>query len=1084
MIGTRTGRVLELLADPLRRRSGLGWLLTAVAAVLACFAVAAWLLRTGVGRSGLWVFIAWGVSAVAVGAVASLAWREWRSLAPLPLARRLEDTGTVRRGLLLALLDRAALGTSEELAEAADIGTAARLVTEAPSVLVPLVDRLRRRLVLVATILLVAVGALAASGPGQGRVRLLWNLSAALELVRARISLRAEPDVVDRGAAVTLRLEAVGQRSAVLWSRAPGQPWSGTPISLDSVGVSTLQISSVQSDLFFRLTSGRRSSDTVVVRVRLPAFLGALRVTARYPRYLGLEDEPLPTGGDSLLVPAGTSLDTEGEASTGLASARWVAGPRSVALTTRGRRFGGRMVPSSSAEYELALVASDGAPMAGEPIRLAVVVVPDSVPLVEVPVPGADTIASLDLRIPLVVDARDDHGLIRVEVVSRAGRETGNTVESLALATPVSDRALLELTLDLSSRRLMPGDTVRYFAQATDNSPSRQVGRSREYVVVVPTSADQRSAQREASRDAARRLDSLVASSRQLERQTEDLARERQRATEASRGDPSLAFEDAKRSEAVARTQEELIRQAEELRQTLDALEQAAQRGEAPDSALARRLAEISEQIDKALSPELRKRLAELQRALKDLDPQATQEALKQLAEVQQALRQALERSRDLFKRAALEGELGTLAQDARDMAKAQREWNDRVAKADSSEASLAEHALAERTDSLASNLARVAEQLEQPTAGEQTAAAAAQAKQAAEQMRGAGSAAQSGQRRQARSQGEAAQSTMEKVSQDTEALKERQQEEWKQEVLDGLDRAMAETARLSRQQLGVANAFRRGAAITPTRSEQALAEESVQKVIEQVEVVSGKNALVSPQILVALVVARSQMGLARESVSSASPNLQDAADQAGEAVDALNVAAFQMVRARDDVAGSSSGSGLAEALEKMAQMAERQGQLSQQTGGLLSMAGSSALQQVLQSLAARQRALAQEMERMRAQGQIPGSQEMGEEARELSRKLEAGRLDRETVERQERLFRRMLDAGRTLQGEERDEKKERQSTTARPGELRLPPALRDRMGGSGPIRFPAWDQLQRFSPEERRLVTEYFRRLTSSGTR
>ena len=120
----------------------------------------------------------------------------------------------------------------------------------------------------------------------------------------------------------------------------------------------------------------------------------------------------------------------------------------------------------------------------------------------------------------------------------------------------------------------------------------------------------------------------------------------------------------------------------------------------------------------------------------------------------------------------------------------------------------------------------------------------------------------------------------------------------------------------------------------------------------------------------------------------------------------------------------------------------------------------------------------------MRAQGQIPGSQEMGEEARELARKLEAGRLDRETVERQERLFRRMLDAGRTLQGEEQDEKKERQSTTARPGELRLPPALRDRMGASGPIRFPAWDQLQRLSPEERRLVTEYFRRLTSSGTR
>jgi hypothetical protein len=34
-------------------------------------------------------------------------------------------------------------------------------------------------------------------------------------------------------------------------------------------------------------------------------------------------------------------------------------------------------------------------------------------------------------------------------------------------------------------------------------------------------------------------------------------------------------------------------------------------------------------------------------------------------------------------------------------------------------------------------------------------------------------------------------------------------------------------------------------------------------------------------------------------------------------------------------------------------------------------------------------------------------------------------------------------------------------------------------MGGDGRIRLPTWDQLQRLSPEERRLVTEYFRRLT-----
>jgi hypothetical protein len=119
----------------------------------------------------------------------------------------------------------------------------------------------------------------------------------------------------------------------------------------------------------------------------------------------------------------------------------------------------------------------------------------------------------------------------------------------------------------------------------------------------------------------------------------------------------------------------------------------------------------------------------------------------------------------------------------------------------------------------------------------------------------------------------------------------------------------------------------------------------------------------------------------------------------------------------------------------------------------------------------------------MRAQGGRPGPAELAEEARDLARRLEAGRIDRQTVERQERLFRRMLDARRTLQGEERDEKKERQSQAGSDEQSRLPPALRARLEADGDRpRLPGWDELQRLSPEERRLVVDYFRRLSDGG--
>jgi hypothetical protein len=305
-------------------------------------------------------------------------------------------------------------------------------------------------------------------------------------------------------------------------------------------------------------------------------------------------------------------------------------------------------------------------------------------------------------------------------------------------------------------------------------------------------------------------------------------------------------------------------------------------------------------------------------------------------------------------------------------------------------------------------------------------------------------------------------------------------QQEWRRQVVQAIDQALAETSRLAERQLRVQEELRdQGEPPASTRAEQAAIEEGVRKVLDQVKQAGGKNALVPPQIGAALGAAQVRMQQAREAISSAAPNSREAADQAGGAVDALNAAAHQLLRARGDVSGSESGSGLAEALEQLAELAQQQGGLGRQGAGLLPMAGSGAIREQLQKLAARQRALAQELEKLRAQGSISGAGDMAEEAAQLARRLEGGRIERQTVERQERLFRRMLDAGRTLRGREEDERKERQSTAATGDSVHLPPALRARLEDENRrLRMPTWDELQRLSPEERRLVVDYFRRL------
>jgi hypothetical protein len=220
-------------------------------------------------------------------------------------------------------------------------------------------------------------------------------------------------------------------------------------------------------------------------------------------------------------------------------------------------------------------------------------------------------------------------------------------------------------------------------------------------------------------------------------------------------------------------------------------------------------------------------------------------------------------------------------------------------------------------------------------------------------------------------------------------------------------------------------------------------------------------------------------MSEALDQLQRANPNTRQAGEMAGEALDGLNAVALQLLHSRSDVANAQSGSGLSEAMERLAELAQQQGQLGDQTDELMSLLpqGVPQAMQELRGLAERQQDVADELDRMEAEGEVGGADELAEEARELAALLEAARVDRETVERQEQLFRRLLDAGRTLRSEEEEEREERQSQTADPTNVRLPPTEAAPVGGPR-FQFPVWEELQSLSPEERRLVLDYFRRL------
>jgi len=1092
---TDTALRLRRLGLP-HARARAGAVLLASAGVVCAIAAAGLALAPRVAP----VVAAWLLIAGVAAAAARLAQRAGRRAAPPVVGRLVEVAAGTRAGSVVALLaPMTTAGASVDLLGMADARAAALVARAAPAVGRVLARGTRASLAV--AVIAAALGAtlFLAASPAAGRAAAFWHPLRTIADARAPLRLAVDRAVVRRGDRVTVTLDVPAATRATLWTRGPGEPWHPAPVALDSLGRATRRLGPLESDLYVRASSGSRRSAERRVTVALPAFIADIQVTARYPAYLARPDEPLVPGPDTVAIPQGTVILTRGAASVPLAAAVWRHRGGETRLAVDGAAFSGRLRPGASGAWRLELATADGAPLEGDVAELRLQLVPDSAPVVTVPVPGRDTTLPLSLKQPLVVDARDDHGLTRLQVVSWRVSQTGKVGDVVRQSLDVSgggQRAIVQSALDAERRGLVPGDTLRVRVEAWDNAPppGPHTGRSAELALRLPSLDELRAATRAATRDVAAAADSLAEAQGELGTRTGDLAEQRSR--DASRagdegrdaGGGALPFQATERAQAVAREQAALQQRVQEVSRAVEEIARMAQAAGIGDTAFQARLREVQDLLQRAVTPELAERLRELQEALARLDPEATRHALERLAEAQQQLKAELERSQELFRRAAVEGALASLAADAEDLQRRQAAWNREDAPQPDSAAGERERALAGGVDSLARGMERVAQDLgAQPRAATALAAPQQAARDARSAMQRAAQSAEARQGPGAAQAGTEAEQHLARVPDALRGQRDSLVREWRGETLAALDRALSETAELAQRQQRVAEALRRGEAGAATRSQQASVEAGTDAVARQIREAAGKHALVSPQLDGALGYAKRQMAAARGQLEAADPNASEAASLADDAVDALNATALALARSRSQVAGAQSGSGFAEAVEQLARLARDQQGLNGLAQSLFPMMGASggALVQQLRDLAARQRALAEQLERLQAGGASAAAGPLAQEAKELARQFEAGRLDQRTLERQQRLYHRLLDAGRTLSNDEPDEHKERISRSATGDSVHLPDALKAGATGAGPrLRYPTWDELQGLTPEQRRLVLEYFRRLNAPPSR
>jgi hypothetical protein len=599
------------------------------------------------------------------------------------------------------------------------------------------------------------------SAPATGLAALAHPWDAASGTLLPAIRWTDPPSALVRGQPLALRLLAPGRRTLQVSLRETGRPWRQLTVPVREDGAAALALGPTDADVALVATDGRAASDTLRVRVTDRAYLGDVTVQAEYPSYLARATETLAAG-EPLRVPRGTALVLRGRASVPLqrVALMGAAGVQPITLPARGHVFEGRFVPTASGRWTWRADGEGGA--VGEvPAPFDVQLLSDSAPIVVLASPGQDSTIDGVSGLRARVLASDDHGLASVALrtwVERAdGRREAAVSTALAGAGPAWTG---EAAIEPAAMSLKPGDRLHVQAVATDASPWRQAGTSREVVLKVPSASELRALARASADSAVAGASALASAQGELQRRTGDAARARTQASAAQGSGAQgadqksqMSFQAAERAKGLAQEQRQLASRVEQLQAQAKGLERQLSQAGALDSALSRQMRDVQQMLRDAMTPEMAKQLQALERSAGQLSQGQARQSLEQLAAQQRAMREQLEKSAEMLKRAALEGAMQTLRDEATELATEQRREAERLdggrqsGQQQSGEAGR-QRELAQRSRELGKDIDQLGDRLEREKAtvgAERVAQAEQHADRSADAMQRAAAAAQRG---------------------------------------------------------------------------------------------------------------------------------------------------------------------------------------------------------------------------------------------------------------------------------------------------------------------------------------------------
>jgi hypothetical protein len=887
--------------------------------------------------------------------------------------------------------------------------------------------------------------------------------------------------------------------SGNFWKTEPATLVHGASAGPDAFDHHDYTFKDIRNTTAYYFEANGHKSEKYTITVVHEPILTDVRVTLTPPAYTGEAPSILTENAGNVQALEGTKVHVQARSNNALKNAFVQFDEQAKKpVGHTGRDIAFDFTALSDGHYKVLLEDSLGF-ATRDPLAYTVEVFQDHPPTVDLIEPGKDTDMPRTQELDLGFVAADDYGISRASLHYRMNGEGDFAGTPVALGEQKSRKeAAVAYHWKISSQTLFPGNTVEYYVEVADNNvvTGPGVARSKTYRITMPTIGQLYDTARQEDQHRDDAMKSAIEDSKALSEQLDKLSREYVKTEK-------MDWSQKKQFDKAMDTQAAVQQKIDEAKKSLDETLQKLSENEMTSQQIGEKMEEIRNLMEQINSDELKKYMEQLKQAMEKLTPEEMKQALENLQINTDEMMKRLERTANLLKQLQKEQQMEELVRKSQDLMEKQSDLNEETEKSSGKDSQKMDE-LAKKQEELAKQAQEMrdaTDKLSKDMEDQQVKNELSQMSQEMQSKDGPQENMENASQQLSQQQKSSAQQEQQEALRKMTGLFKRLGKTQASMGQNGAMKTAADLQKFAKQTLELSfrqeklagqmkDAVNATEGTAPEMSEtfaneQASYLEATQKVTNELMNLSSMSMMI-PQTLI------ESMGEAINRMQSSMLMLEQdkgymSTTHANNAVESLNKSTIEMLRtAQSCSSGGANGQKQSMSMQMLGQMIPQQQDILRETQEMMQLRlTEEALRQQRQAqldrLAGQQRSLQdvakQIQESMKQERQGVGKLDRAVQDMEaVTDALKNGQLNDDVVNRQERILSRLLDADRSVNT--RDYEQKRESHTAqdvfskslgRRGDSASAQSLRDEIQRAMQLKAPG---------EFEDLIRLYFRAL------